>query len=48
MMSSAYAVRCTEGGGVGKSDVYKLKRAGESTLPWGTPALMMRCLLWCW
>ena len=38
--SSAYPVRETPGGVAGGSDRYKLKRAGERTLPCGTPVLM--------
>lgn len=38
-MSSAYAVIVTPVGGCGRSDVYRLKRVGDSTPPWGTPVL---------
>ena len=32
------------GGGDGMSEVYMLKRVGESTPPWGTPVLNWRCV----
>jgi len=43
VMSSAYPVTVTPVGGVGRSDVYRLKRIGDSTPPWGTPVLMSFC-----
>ena len=33
---------CTCGGGCGMSAIYKLKRVGERTPPWGTPVLVLR------
>ena len=39
VMSSAYVVICTFGGGLGMSEVYMLNRVGESTPPCGTPVL---------
>jgi len=39
-MSSAYVSRSTPSGGVGRSDIYILKRVGESVPPCGTPALI--------
>ena len=48
-ISSAYANRSTFGGGVGMSEVYKLKSAGGRQLPCGTPHLMvlyLDCCLW--
>ena len=41
-MSSAYVMVLTLGGGVGKSDMYMLKRVGDSTPPCGTPVLVLR------
>ena len=38
-MSSAYVSICTLSGGLGMSDVYMLKRAGDKTPPCGTPVL---------
>ena len=37
------------GGGCGMSEVYRLKRAGDNTPPWGTPVLIflvLEVLLW--
>lgn len=47
VISSAYIVRVTPGGGNGMSEVYMLKSIGESTPPCGTPDLNMRCLDLC-
>ena len=30
--------------GVGRSEVYRLKRVGDSTPPCGTPVLVVRCV----
>ena len=38
-MSSAYVVSDTPGGGFDMSEVYRLKRTGDRTPPWGTPVL---------
>ena len=38
-MSSAYEVSVTPAGGFGMSEVYRLKRVGDSMPPWGTPVL---------
>ena len=35
--------RCGDDGG-GISAMYMLKSVGESTPPWGTPVLVLRCL----
>ncbi len=43
VMSSAYMVVRTLGGGVGMSCMYMLNSVGDRTPPWGTPVLMMRC-----
>lgn len=46
-MSSAYVTTLTPGGGIGRSERYRLKSTGESTPPCGTPVLIMRLLdLW--
>ena len=42
MMSSAYVIVCTCGGGGGRSAMYMLKSVGESTPPCGTPVFMLR------
>ena len=39
VMSSAYVVRCTSGGGLGMSAIYMLNSVGDSTPPCGTPDL---------
>ena len=39
VMSSAYVVTWMSRGGVGRSDMYILNKVGDSTPPWGTPAL---------
>jgi len=43
-MSSAYVVSDAPVGGCGRSEVYRLKRTGDSTPPWGTPVLNCCCL----
>ena len=40
VMSSAYVMRCTAGGGVGMSDVYMLNSVGDRTPPCGTPVFI--------
>ena len=48
VMSSAYVRIFTSGVlGRGMSDVYRLKRKGEITLPCGTPVLRMRVCDFC-
>ena len=42
VMSSAYVMVLTLGGGAGRSDMYMLKSTGESTPPCGTPVLVLR------
>lgn len=42
VMSSAYVIVCTCGGGGGRSAMYMLKSVGESTPPCGTPVLVLR------
>ena len=44
VMSSAYVTTWTEGGGVGRSEVYMLNSVGERTDPCGTPVLICCCL----
>ena len=39
VMSSAYVVTWMSRGGVGRSDMKILNKVGDSTPPWGTPAL---------
>ena len=44
VMSSAYVIVCTCGGGGGRSDMYMLNSVGESTPPpCGTPVFVLRC-----
>ena len=42
VMSSAYVMVCTCGGGRGRSAMYMLNSEGESTPPCGTPVFMLR------
>ena len=42
VMSSAYVVASTGGGGAGMSEMYMLKMRGERTPPWGKPVLNCR------
>ena len=44
VMSSAQVVSFTGAWGVGVSDVYMLKRVGDSTPPCATPFLNWRCV----
>ena len=42
VMSSAYVIVFTFGGGVGRSDMYMLKSVGDNTPPCGTPVFVLR------
>ena len=42
VMSSAYVIVCTCGGGGGESAMYMLNSVGESTPPCDTPVFMLR------
>ena len=44
VISSAYVIRFSGVCGVGGSDMYMLRRGGDSTPPCGTPFLNWRCV----